>query len=101
MVDLSRKDIAELRQRAEARMGSVSVTWAKAPSDIQSLVRERQLHQIELDMPHEALQRAQEKVEESRDRSIDLHESAPVGYFTLLNIEVGGMLHGDHHPVAR
>ncbi len=84
MVDHFEKYKAELRQRAEARVGSFSAALAKAPQDIQRLVHELNFHQVELEMQYEELQRGQEQVEESRDRYADLYESAPLGYFTLL-----------------
>jgi PAS domain S-box-containing protein len=84
MVDHFEKHKTELRQRAEARVHSFSAALAKTPQDIQGLVHELNVHQIELEMQYEELQRGQEQVEESRDRYADLYESAPVGYFTLL-----------------
>jgi PAS domain S-box-containing protein len=84
MVEHFEKHKTELRQRAEARVGSFSAALAKAPQDIQGLVHELNVHQVELEMQYEELQRGQEQVEESRDRYADLYESAPVGYFTLL-----------------
>lgn len=84
MVEHFEKYKTELRQRAEARVGSFSAALAKAPQDIQGLLHELNVHQVELEMQYEELQRGQEQVEESRDRYADLYESAPVGYFTLL-----------------
>ena len=47
------------------------------------LLQELQVHQIELEMQNEELQRAREEAEDGRARYADLYEFAPVGYLTL------------------
>jgi len=81
------EDAGELRRRAEeqfgARRGGILADTAKTPSEMQRLFHELQVHQIELEMQNEELQRARVEVEEGLSRYTDLYEFAPVGYLTL------------------
>ncbi len=56
---------------------------AAAPPDPAHLAQERQVHQVELELQNEELQRTRADLEESLARYTDLYESAPVGYLTL------------------
>ena len=51
--------------------------------EVQKLVHELQVHQIELEMQNEALQRSQMETAESHRKYTDLYDFAPVGYFTF------------------
>ena len=79
---------AELRQRAE------EIAWDKTaqtpenvaamlPDETQRLLHELRVHQIELELQNEELQRAQLELQTSRAEYSDLYDLAPVGYITL------------------
>jgi two-component system, cell cycle sensor histidine kinase and response regulator CckA len=82
-------DAAELRRRAEAMLREKQKSQPSAAGtgrtvhDTQRLVQELQIHQIELEMQNEQLERARAETEVALERYIDLYEFAPSGYFTL------------------
>ena len=76
--------LGELRQRTEELLRKTRTEVAAMPTeDIQTLVYELQVYQTELEMQNDELHKAEVKLQESRDRYIDLYDSAPVGYLTL------------------
>ena len=74
---------ADLRQAAEERLRSKKAAPVEglAEVDVRALLHELQVHQIELEMQNEELQRAQAVAEEASERYQDLFAFAPVGYF--------------------
>jgi len=78
------EDQPQLRTDAESRLTEDSKAEAAmhAPP-AEELLHELQVHQIELEMQNEELHRAQQTIEESRDRYQDLYDFAPIGYLTL------------------
>jgi len=75
----------ELRRRAEDWLGgSKPADDERSPeADAHRLIHELHVHQIELEMQNEELQRVQAELENGLTRLTDLYEFAPVGYVTL------------------
>ncbi|MGA2256194.1 MAG: response regulator [Thermoguttaceae bacterium] len=76
-------ELAMTRSKAEERlrMGNVRPALTVSAADALALVHELQVHQIELEMQKEELQRAQAAFEEASRRYSDLFDSAPIAYF--------------------
>jgi len=88
-VDMKHRDdgkdgMKDLRRRAERR---VRGTPPKAPpageADALKQLHELQVHQVELEMQNQELQRIREEAEDGLARYTALYDFAPVGYFTL------------------
>lgn len=71
---------ARLRAEAEDRLACAP---APPSPSVEELLHELRVHQIELEMQNEELQRTRNALEISHDRYRNLYEFAPVGYFTL------------------
>ena len=74
-----------LRRRAEARLKKQPSAASSQPSEVenQRLLHELQVHQVELELQYEELQKLQAEAETAAARYTDLYDFAPVGYFTL------------------
>jgi PAS domain S-box-containing protein len=78
------RELAQLRERAETRLRTRPATSPGVPAaDLQRLQHELEIHQIELTLQVEELQRAQAEIKAGLARYTDLFELAPVGYFGL------------------
>jgi PAS domain S-box-containing protein len=73
-----------LRQQAEERLRLTRTDIQGMPvAAVQQLVYELQVHQIELELQNEELQRAQRDLALARDQYTNLYDFAPVGYLTV------------------
>lgn len=77
-----------LRERAESialrKYPSSPLTLdTMSPDAMRQTLHELQVHQIELEMQNEELQRAQILLDKSKSRYFDLYDMAPVGYCTI------------------
>ncbi len=54
-----------------------------SPEDLRGAVHELQVHQVELELQNEELQRAQLALDQARAHYFDLYDLAPIGYCTL------------------
>ena len=75
----------QLRRLAEDRLGKkkTDLQTPRTEKDAQRLVHELEVHQIELTMQNAELRRAQEELELSHNKYVELYDFAPVGYFTF------------------
>ena len=72
-----------LRKKIDKVLSEKTEVPQKISGDMEKLIQELQVHQIELEMQNEELLKAQEEIEASRSRYVDLYDFAPVGYFIL------------------
>lgn len=78
------EDQPQLRTDAESRLTEDSKAEAAMHAPFaEGFLHELQVRQIELEMQNEELRRAQQTIEESRNRYQDLYDFAPIGYLTL------------------
>jgi diguanylate cyclase (GGDEF)-like protein/PAS domain S-box-containing protein len=73
----------QLKPRTAPQERRARITKEPPSRSIEELLHELQVHQIELEMQNEELQRARADLEASHNRYLDLYEFAPVGYLTL------------------
>ncbi len=72
-----------LRQQAEALIRNQTGVIPETPPDILDLIHELRIHQAELEIQNEELQRAQQEISDLHKEYENLYEFAPCGYLTL------------------
>ncbi len=73
-----------IRKQAEIMLAHSAADIARmSTEDIQKLLFEFQVHQIELKMQNEELNRAHQELTASRDSYAQLYDASPIGYLTL------------------
>ena len=77
-----------MRLMANKRLGgnstlAIDAIEAMTAQDVQRLFHELQVHQVELEMQNDELQRVQNALQSERERYLDLYEQAPVGYCSV------------------
>jgi PAS domain S-box-containing protein len=81
------QDAVGLRDRAEEVLrdmpGGLDADQRNRAEEMGRLVHELQVHQIELELQNEELERARADLETALGRYTDLYDFAPVGYLTL------------------
>ena len=80
---LVRPEQVPLRERAEKRLQVSGLPAATVVGDSSKLLYELQVHQIEIEIQLEELQRSSVEATALRDRYADIYDFAPVGYVTL------------------
>ena len=86
--ETSSNHAADLRRRAEEMLRekgdqSPQDLASLSPEEILKILHELRVHQIELEMQNEELQRNQFELKTARERYFNLYDLAPVGYVTL------------------
>jgi len=81
MAELFREARARLQARPPARVTKKRL--ARASGESQRLLHELEVHQVELEMQNVELQEARDEMEVLLEKSTDLYDFAPVGYFSL------------------
>jgi PAS domain S-box-containing protein len=74
----------ELREHAEKIINSKFDNFKDIPRDFRELISDLQMHQIEIEMQKEELNQFKQEIIDSRKQYFELYNSAPLGYFTLL-----------------
>jgi len=81
--DLSDAQLLRLNAERQLKMKKKKEDDSDLEIDAKRLMHELQVHQIELEMQNEELQRANETAETALRKYTMLYDFAPLGYFTL------------------
>ena len=74
---------SDLRIRAEEKLRNSRDELKASHEEMQEIVHDLRVHQIELEIQNEELQRAYAELKEARDKYTSLYDFAPVGYVTI------------------
>lgn len=79
------KKIKNLRKEAERLLTDKEAFGNQLPinEEMARLLEELSIHQIELEMQNDELQKSQHELEVQKNKFIDLYENAPVAYITI------------------
>jgi signal transduction histidine kinase/ActR/RegA family two-component response regulator len=87
MTEFNKAEIERLRQKAEelsaVRDTSSKITPSLSEVDMLRLIHELEVHQIELELQYDELQRAKTAADIATSKYSDLYDFSPSGYFTL------------------
>ena len=94
-------ELTHLRSRAEATLQENSKVIPHisilSTTELQALVHELQVHQTELQMQNEEINKIQNELVESRNRYQDLYDFAPIAYLT---VDRNGLILEANHSAA-
>ncbi len=74
----------ELRRHAKELFSNSIDNLGDMPKDLRELIQDLQVQQIENDMQKEELKRSRKEIIDTKKKYLDLYNSAPIGYFTIL-----------------
>ena len=77
--------LSPLRRQAQEKIQMLEKMKSELldPKTVRRLIRELQLHQVELEIQNKELEETQQELEASKSRFKDLFDFAPVGYMTV------------------
>ncbi len=76
----------DIRQKAEELLRTQPKDYQSmvdAHASLKTLIEELRVHQIELELQNNELRQTQEKLEQAKQKYLELYNFAPVGYFTF------------------